>query len=488
MSQDTDKDPVRVGKEFHLGRVLGEGGMGVVYEGFESGLGQHAAVKVLRQELAGNEEMVDRFNDEASIMASIEHPGSLPVYGRGEDSRRGSFYAMKKVGGRCLTDLLEERGEETSSSMWRRRFLNIFSDVCATMAYAHENGIVHRDLKPDNVMIDEHGSVFVIDWGIAKRMERDDKNRQLPTMSGVVMGTPGYMAPEQAEGNADGVDPSADVFALGVMLYEILTGVVPFAGKNEREALLHTVYREVEDPRRKNPFLSRHIVAVCLKALSKHPTHRYRTAKELYEDIQAFQEGRPVSVVKPRLPEKVIYWTRRWPVRAAATWALCFVVFTVMALVGVQIWIDHRLADKARDGLAAIDLNLEELRGEIAAMSARAMAAEGDEKVRLEKEAEILKTRFFVAEIRAVNLLRDVSRLRFIRADNEIIEDAKARIFDTIDTGQAGQASLFSHAVAESILEQIEEGRTEIPFRRDEIERLREVIRQADEAAGLSPN
>ena len=118
-------------------------------------LGQHAAVKVLREELADNEEMVDRFIDETSIMASIEHPGSLPVYGRGEDAHHGRFYAMKKIGGRCLTELLDERGQETSSLMWRRRLPDIFSDVCATVAYAHENGIVHRDLKPDNVMIDE---------------------------------------------------------------------------------------------------------------------------------------------------------------------------------------------------------------------------------------------------------------------------------------------------------------------------------------------
>ena len=130
--------------------------------------------------------------------------------------------------------------------MWRRRLLDIFSDVCATVAYAHENGIVHRDLKPDNVMIDEHGSVYVIDWGIAKRMAGDGKNRQLPTMLGAVMGTPGYMAPEQAEGETQSLNPSADVFALGVMLYEILTGSAPFAGKNEREAMLHTVYRDVE--------------------------------------------------------------------------------------------------------------------------------------------------------------------------------------------------------------------------------------------------
>ena len=154
---------LEVARTFHLLQPLGAGGMGQVYEAVEPRLGQRLAVKVLRSELAAEAEARERFETEAEIMASIDHPGNLPVYGLGIDGEGRPFYAMKKVAGRTLEELLAERGERATDLTWLHRLLDLFEEACATVACAHEAGVVHRDLKPENILVDEQYGAVVRD-------------------------------------------------------------------------------------------------------------------------------------------------------------------------------------------------------------------------------------------------------------------------------------------------------------------------------------
>jgi serine/threonine-protein kinase len=244
-------------------RILGEiarGGVGVVLKSHDGDLGRHVAMKVLLDQHLDNAVVVERFVEEAQIDGQLQHPGIVPVYelGMGPDQR--PFFTMKLVKGRTLSALFKERKPDDGS---RRRFLSIFEMICQTMAYAHSRGVVHRDLKPSNVMVGAFGEVQVVDWGLAKVLVQggvadEEPARKTPqqteisiietfrskpgstgteSVAGSVMGTPAYMAPEQAMGQVESVDERADVFALGAILLEMITGRAPYLGTNEEVIL-----------------------------------------------------------------------------------------------------------------------------------------------------------------------------------------------------------------------------------------------------------
>jgi serine/threonine-protein kinase len=242
--------------------VLGEiarGGMGVILKGHDTDLGRDVAVKVLDHALADHPEVVQRFVEEAQIGGQLQHPGIVPVYELGTMKDERPFFTMKLVKGRTLAALLAERESPATD---RRRLIDVFEAVCQTMGYAHARGVIHRDLKPANVMVGAFGEVQVVDWGLAKVLVRGgtaDEKRARAThaqltvletvrsaskgsgsgsdsMVGSVMGTPAYMPPEQASGHVDRLDERSDVFALGAILCEILTGLPPYVG--ERDAII----------------------------------------------------------------------------------------------------------------------------------------------------------------------------------------------------------------------------------------------------------
>ena len=234
---------------------LARGGMGAIFQGRDLNLGRDLAVKVIREEHCNHPEMVRRFVEEAQIGGQLQHPGITPVHelGRFPDGRL--FIAMKLVRGRTLAALLELRGSPDEDRM---QLLSVFEQVCQTMAYAHSRGVIHRDLKPSNVMVGTFGEVQVMDWGVAKVLDQGgvaDEERALrgndggsyvrtlhcesdglESLTGSVLGTPSYMAPEQARGQLDTLDERADVFALGSILCEILTGQPAFAGALPRRS------------------------------------------------------------------------------------------------------------------------------------------------------------------------------------------------------------------------------------------------------------
>jgi serine/threonine-protein kinase len=247
--------------------------MAVVYEAQDTSLDRPVAVKTLRTEHAGDEGHRSRFAAEVRVMAALDHPGAVPVYEAGVLPGGEHFYAMKRVRGRTLRDLLATRTPgDVASRHSLAHFVDVFERVCQTVAAAHAAGVIHRDLKPENVMVDELGVVYVMDWGLAKRLQPvrapGDETR---TQLGELMGTPAYMSPEQARGEAAGSGRETDVFSLGIMLYEILTGRRPFRGADYRETMQKIVYEDAPDPRRLNRRAGRDLAAVCMRALEKNP-------------------------------------------------------------------------------------------------------------------------------------------------------------------------------------------------------------------------
>jgi serine/threonine-protein kinase len=234
---------VELPPRYRLDREIARGGMGAVLRGRDTDLGgREIAVKVLLQTHADRAELVQRFVEEAQIAGQLQHPGVAPVYELGRSGDKRPYFTMKLVKGQTLARLLAQRAGPSAD---RPRLLTVFEAVCQTVAYAHDKGVIHRDLKPSNIMVGNYGEVLVMDWGLAKVLGRDaaeemtsvvgsvreeDDARQ--TGPGTALGTPAYMAPEQARGEVERVDERADVFGLGAILCEILTGKPPFAGKS----------------------------------------------------------------------------------------------------------------------------------------------------------------------------------------------------------------------------------------------------------------
>lgn len=481
-------DPLEIQRVIHPGRLLGEGGMGRVIDGFAPDLGQYLAVKQLRAEWMEDGEVRSRFEEEAAIMASIDHPGVLPVYGMGLDEERRLFYVMKKVEGHTLGRVMAETTNEAASVPRRRRLLDILLDVCETVAAAHDKGIVHRDLKPDNILVDQALSVYVIDWGLAKRSGASGGTfGSERTQPGKIMGTPGYMAPEQADGRAARAGAEADVFALGVMLYEILTGVRPFEANDDRAEMLAAIHQDPEPPRRRNWLLPRDLNAVCLKALHKDPTRRYADGGALAADLRAHLEGRPVTAIRPNPIERLRYAARRHPMRALVSASVICALSAVAVFFLSQRWLDHRLADKAMERIQFIEEEIAEIDRENAEFRVRlsAPALPAKERIHILSELEVNDSRWILAQFEAQRILHSVTELRFIRTDPEIIRLARQRLLDAIEACiQRGHPAL-GEAVAETYLERVAEGALVTPISREDIERVQALSRKA--AAARTP-
>ena len=291
--------PTKIGK-YHIVRELGRGGMGVVYEAEDQELHRRVALKMLLgslhadpQETALEEE---RFIRESRLSANLpKHPHLVGVYEAGTASGR-RFIAMEFVEGRQFSDW------RSKGSVTIRQQVTVLRDVAMAVDHAHRHGVIHRDLKPQNILIDSKNQPHVTDFGLAKRTSRQATLSL--TASGLVMGTPAYMAPEQAEGKKD-VDRRADIWALGVMLYEILTGRLPFTGQTPIEILMKTVNEPVPlpssfFPRGTHVTLDRTIEDICLKALAKDPKDRYPGAKAFADDLSRWLKGHKVAVAVPR--------------------------------------------------------------------------------------------------------------------------------------------------------------------------------------------
>ncbi len=251
---DEKRSPYGQAGRYQLLGEIARGGMGSVLRGRDVDLGRDLALKVLLEQHRDRSDLVDRFVEEAQICGQLQHPGVVPVYELGTMADQRPFFTMKLVKGQTLSALLGERSSPTDDLP---RFLSIFEAICQTMAYAHSRGVIHRDLKPSNVMVGSFGEVQVMDWGLAKVLPKNGSVKDVVappvnetvvatlrstgdsemSQAGSVLGTPAYMAPEQARGETESVDRRADVFALGSILCEILTGKPAFTGVSAREIL-----------------------------------------------------------------------------------------------------------------------------------------------------------------------------------------------------------------------------------------------------------
>src|SRR6266705_5824415 len=276
--QELDLVREALASEYEIIEELGRGGMALVYRARDRQLEREVAIKVLPFSLAFDAEFVERFQREARTAAQLEHPNIIPIYRVGR-SGRVIYFVMKFLRGKPLSNILAARG-----SLPPAEIRKILADVARALAYAHKKEIVHRDIKPDNIMFDEHGHAVVTDFGIAKAASGGKL-----TGTGMSIGTPHYMSPEQAK--AQPLDGRSDIYSLGVVAYQCLTGGVPFDGEDSFSIGYKHIMEEIPTPPLENPE-KRQLFEIVRKMMAKTPAARFQNAEEL---VSVLEGGRSVS-------------------------------------------------------------------------------------------------------------------------------------------------------------------------------------------------
>jgi serine/threonine-protein kinase len=304
-------------------RFLAEGGLGRVFVARDEEVGREVALKRIKEGKARDDNQIERFRREAEITGRLEHPGIVPVYGLGVEAGGRPFYVMRLIRGESLQDALAtffgaDRVSGSERDLTLRRLVDRLIAACNAVAYAHSRGVIHRDLKPANIMLGKYGETLVVDWGLAKLVGRDEVHHDpveeilspsggdpSDTAPGSPMGTPGFMSPEQAKGEWDGVGPATDVFGLGATLYAVLTGEAPF--RSLAEARTGTC----RPPRQLRPDVPPALQAVCLTAMAPRPEDRYATVLELGRDLERWLGDEPIPVYPEPLKVRAWRWVKR---------------------------------------------------------------------------------------------------------------------------------------------------------------------------------
>jgi tetratricopeptide (TPR) repeat protein len=339
----TPREPGEVGRvgPYRVLRILGSGGMGVVYQAQQVWPGRVVALKMILAGARAGRERLARFRRETEIAAELQHPNIVPIYEAGGHEGQ-PYFTMEYLPGGSLAQKLTVPLPAAQAAA-------LVETLSRAVHFAHERGFVHRDLKPSNVLLAGDGTPKITDFGLAKQLaEVADGPGESRTQTGAVLGTPGYMAPEQAAGGAD-VGPAADVWALGALLYECLTGRPPFRAATMLETLEQTRTREPVPPGRLQPGLARDLETVCLKCLQKEPKRRYGTARDLADDLGRFLRGEPIRARPISRRERLAKWVRRRPALTAllAVSGLSLVLFVVGTLLyNARLRQAVRLADR----------------------------------------------------------------------------------------------------------------------------------------------
>jgi serine/threonine protein kinase len=342
---------------YEILNVLGRGGMGIVYKARDQNLGRIVAIKTIAEGQYATSDQRERFQSEAHAVARLRHPNIIAIYAVGEQENR-PYLSLEFAEGGSLAQRLADK------PMAPREAAAQVEVLARAVHAAHQAGVVHRDLKPSNVLLTADGVPKVSDFGLAKLLDNDSGR----TLSGQVMGTPSYIAPEQAEGHSKQVGPAADTYAMGAILYHALTGRPPFLGESAIETLKLVTSTEVVAPRRLRPDVPRDLDTICLKCLEKTPGKRYATALDLAEDLGRFQRGEPILPRRIGPIRRFSKWTKRHPWQTASA---AIGLIAVSAIIGLTYRHNVQLsAEVKRTAAKAAEAsrNYQEARNAIQAM------------------------------------------------------------------------------------------------------------------------
>jgi eukaryotic-like serine/threonine-protein kinase len=340
--------------------VIGRGGMGVVYQARDPRLDRIVAVKTIAAGQEATADQVARFRAEAHAVARLHHPNIIAIHAIGEHEGR-PYHSLEFAEGGSLAQRLAEKPMTPCDAA------ELLEALARAVYAAHQAGVVHRDLKPSNVLFTSDGIPKVSDFGVAKLLESGSGG----TLTGQVVGTPSYMAPEQAEGHAKQVDRRADVYALGAILYQTLTGRPPFLGESALETLRLVTSTDAVPPRRLRPDVPRDLETICLKCLEKLPAKRYSTAVDLADDLRRFQGGEPVLARRINVVQRSAKWARRHPWQSVSAVVVMLAIASLVGLTSrhnLQLRAEvQRTEAKSAEGRR----NYQEARSTIQAMLAR---------------------------------------------------------------------------------------------------------------------
>jgi tetratricopeptide (TPR) repeat protein/tRNA A-37 threonylcarbamoyl transferase component Bud32 len=396
--------------------MLGRGGMGVVYKARHLRLNRLVALKMLRAGAYARADERARFQREAEAVASLDHPNIVEIYDVGDDEGF-PFFTMELLEGGSLAQALSGTPQPA------RQAAALLNTLAEAVQVAHQAGIVHRDLKPGNILLTGAGTPKIADFGLARHFEGEPAL----TLSGIRLGTPSFMAPEQVSGKAGTIGPATDIYALGAILYEMLTGRPPFRGETAAETERQVIHEEPVSPSRLNTKVPRDLETICLKSLSKEPQRRYANAAALADDLKRFAEGRPIRARPVSWVERFWRWYRRNPATAA-------LLVTALALVGLAsgggVWLMQQRA---------------ELRNEVVATVAQAVSLRQGFHFRAARQL-LARSRQRVERRGPDDLRRWVDQAR---ADVNLVErldDARTQAAKLVDTD-----GIFSPAAAEPL-------------------------------------
>jgi serine/threonine-protein kinase len=317
---------------YEIEGLLGRGGMGVVFKARHLKLNRLVALKMLLAGAYARPEELARFHREAEAVAALRHPNIVQVHDAGEIAGR-PYFTMEYIEGGTLARSLAAGPQPP------RRAAELVATLASAVRFAQQSGFIHRDLKPSNILLTADGTPKITDFGLVRSIEAGHD----VTPSGACLGTPSYMAPEQAMGDPSAIGPAVDIYALGAVLYEMLTGRPPFGGQTLGEIVGKVLAEEPTPPSRLNPRVPRDLETICLKCLQKSPARRYASAQDLADDLHRFVDGKPVCARPVGLLERTVKWVRRRPAAALLVAAL---VVLLGAAAGTCVWLHHQEADR----------------------------------------------------------------------------------------------------------------------------------------------
>ncbi|MDC0317314.1 protein kinase [bacterium] len=321
-STDPENPPSCRFGDYELIEKIGQGGMGVIYKARQQKLNRIVAVKMIRAGKLASPSDIQRFQSEAEAIGRLEHPQIVPIYE--VDQVEGiHFFSMAFIDGEDLAQKLRQ------GPLPQRQAAQLVDEIALAIHYAHQQGIIHRDLKPANILLTRDGQIRVTDFGLAKLQDAEHGQ----TVTGDVVGTPGYMSPEQAAGQRASVGTASDIYSLGAILYSLLTGRPPFQAATMVDTLLQVINDNPVSPRQVNPAIDRDLETICLKCLEKAASRRYPTAQDLSDELQRFIDGHPIEARPVGVLSRVWRWSCRRP-KLAAAWSTVAALLLFLSIAG----------------------------------------------------------------------------------------------------------------------------------------------------------